>query len=244
MRYAILSDIHANLVAFQAVLEDMETRGGFDEIWCLGDIVGYGPEPHACIKLLQQYKNMCVAGNHDYVAIGRIDIASLNSDAARACQWTARQLAIEDVDYLQNLAVKLTQGNFTLVHGSPRQPLREYLISAVDADDNFSYFDSKFCLVGHSHIPRVFRQDKNGNCFAAGIPDTMKLEQEDHRLIINPGAVGQPRDGDSRASYALYDSDVQAVHHYRVGYDIEATQKRMMECGLPVSLGLRLNYGW
>ncbi len=240
---AILSDIHANLVAFQTVLEDMETRGGFDEIWCLGDIVGYGPEPHACIKLLQQYKNVSVAGNHDYAAIGRIDISSLNTDAAIACRWTARQLTSEDVDYLQNLAVKLTQGNFTLVHGSPRQPLRQYLISAVDANDNFSYFDTKFCLVGHSHVPLVFRQDKNGNCFAAGIPDTMQLEQEDHRLIVNPGGVGQPRDGDSRASYALYDSDAQVVHHYRVGYDIGATQKRMMECGLPVSLGLRLNYG-
>jgi len=243
MRCAILSDIHANLVAFQTVLEDMETRGGFDEIWCLGDIVGYGPEPHACIKLLQQYKNVSVAGNHDYAAIGRIDISSLNTDAAIACRWTARQLTSEDVDYLQSLAVKLTQGNFTLVHGSPRQPLRQYLISAVDANDNFSYFDTKFCLVGHSHVPLVFRQDKNGNCFAAGIPDTMQLEQEDHRLIVNPGGVGQPRDGDSRASYALYDSDAQVVHHYRVGYDIGATQKRMMECGLPVSLGLRLNYG-
>jgi len=221
----------------------METRGGFDEIWCLGDIVGYGPEPHACIKLLQQYKNISVAGNHDYVAIGRIDISSLNTDATIACRWTTRQLTIEDVGYLQSLDVKLTQGNFTLAHGSPRQPLREYLISAVDANDNFSYFDTKFCLVGHSHVPLVFRQDKNGNCLAAGIPDTMQLEQEGHRLIVNPGGVGQPRDGDSRASYALYDSDAQVVHHYRVGYDVGATRKRMMECGLPVSLGLRLNYG-
>ena len=243
MRHAILGDIHANLAAFQAVLEDIEIRGGFDEIWCLGDIVGYGPEPHACIELLQQYKSACVVGNHDWAAIGRIDILDFNPDAARACRWTAKQLTTEDAEYLQSLAVKLTRGDFTLAHGSPRQPIWEYLLSVDGAKDNFSDFDTRFCLVGHSHVPLIFWQTKDGNCFMTEIPDTISLEYEKHRLIINPGGVGQPRDGDPRASYAIYDSDAQVIYHYRVDYDIAVTQKQRVEYGLPLPLALRLNYG-
>lgn len=244
MKYAIISDIHANLAAFQAVLEDIEARGGFDEIWCLGDIVGYGPEPHACIELLQRYKHICVAGNHDWASIGKIDISDFNPDAAKACQWTAERLTVEDVNYLQNLAIKLTRGDFTLVHGSPRHPIWEYLLSIEEANDNFSYFDTKFCLVGHSHVPLIFQQSKNGNCFAVEVPDTIKLGSSKYRLIVNPGGVGQPRDGDPRASYAIYDSDAQTMYHYRVNYDITITQKKMVEYDLPISLVLRLNYGY
>lgn len=244
MRYAILGDIHANLVAFEAVLEDIGARGGFDEIWCLGDIVGYGPEPHTCIELLQQYKHICIAGNHDWAAIGKISISDFNPDAARACQWTAQQLTAEDIDYLGNLPVKLTQNDFTLVHGSPRYPIWEYLLSVDGAYDNFNRFDTKFCLVGHSHIPLIFRKNKNGTCFMAKSPDALNLRLGNSRLIINPGSVGQPRDGDSRASYALYDSDAQIMYHYRVNYDITITQKKMMEHKLPLPLILRLTYGY
>ncbi len=244
MRYAILGDIHANLVAFEAVLKDIEAKGGFNEIWCLGDIVGYGPEPHACIELLQQYKHICVAGNHDWAAVGKIDTSNFNPDAARACQWTAQQLTAEDANYLQNLAIKLTRGDFTLVHGSPRQPIWEYLLSVDDARDNFSYFDTNFCLVAHSHVPLIFGQDKGGKYFTAKIPNAIRLGYENHRLIINPGGVGQPRDGDPRASYALYDSEAQIMYHYRVNYDITVTQKKMMEHKLPLPLVLRLNYGY
>jgi predicted phosphodiesterase len=243
MRYAILGDIHSNLVAFQAVLDDIKSKGGFDEIWCLGDIVGYGPEPHACIELLRGYNHICVAGNHDWAAIGRIDISDFNPDAAQACQWTAKQLSGEDVNYLQKLPDKLIRGDFTLVHGSPRQPVWEYLLSADDACDNFSYFDTRFCLVGHSHMPLIFLQDEDGNCFGAKFPDEIKLSPESHRLIVNPGGVGQPRDGDPRASYAIYDSDAQVMYHYRVNYDINTTQREMVKHKLPASLIYRLNYG-
>jgi len=244
MRYAIIGDIHSNLGAFEAVLADIKTRGGFDEIWCLGDVVGYGPEPHACIKVLQQYKHICVAGNHDWAAIGKIDTSDFNPDAARANQWTARQITTTDVSYLQNLPVKLTQGDFTLVHGSPRQPIWEYLLSIEGARDSFSYFDTKICLVGHSHMPLIFQENKNGTCFVAKAPELLRLGVENHRFIINPGSVGQPRDGNPRASYMLYNSDDQIMYHYRVNYDISITQRKMIKYKLPLPLVLRLNYGY
>ncbi|MDY7018764.1 MAG: metallophosphoesterase family protein [Chloroflexota bacterium] len=244
MRYAILADIHSNLVAFQTVLADIETKGGCDEIWCLGDVVGYGPEPHACIELLRSYKHVCVAGNHDLAASGRIGLSDFNSHAARACQWTAQQLNGQDIDYLRNLPKKLVLDDFTLVHGSPRYPIWEYLLSASEACDNFSYFDTNFCLVGHSHVPSTFRLDNAGNCFCMKIPGEIKLNFQNNRLIINPGGVGQPRDGDPRASYIMYDNNAQMMYHYRIHYDIGRTQKKMTEYKLPSSLILRLNYGY
>lgn len=243
MRYAIVGDIHANLTAFEAVLADIETRGGVEEIWCLGDIVGYGPEPHACIEILRRYKHVCVAGNHDWAAIGKIATSEFNPDAAEACRWTAQQLTSEDVSYLEKLPTKLSQGDFALVHGSPRQPVWEYLVSVDSACGNFSWFDTNFCLVGHSHVPLIFQQDGGGKCLMTDVPDALGLEPENYRLIINPGSVGQPRDGDPRASYMLYDSDARIVYHYRVDYDITVTQQKMIERRLPSSLVRRLDYG-
>jgi len=248
VKYAILADIHSNLVAFQAVLQDIESKGGTDEIWCLGDVVGYGPEPHACIELLRQYKHICVAGNHDWAAIGKIDISDFNPYAAQAILWTRQQLGAGDVDYLQGLPQKIIRGDFTLVHGSPRHPIWEYLdpgwLSTKDVEDNFNRFDTKFCLVGHSHKPIVFQQDSSKDYSVAKIPSEIKLSFEGKRLIINPGGVGQPRDGDPRASYAIYDGEAQIVYHYRVSYDISATQQRMLEYNLPSPLIERLSYGY
>ncbi len=243
MKLAILGDIHANLVAFEAVLEDVEARGGFDELWCLGDVVGYGPDPHACIQLLRGYRHICVAGNHDLAAVGSIDTSDFNRDAARACEWTARQLSADDVDYLQGLPLRLERSGFTLVHGSPRQPVWEYVTSVAAACDNFTHFGTDSCLVAHSHIPLVFRQSGDGRCYGQKITGETSLAPGQDRIIMNPGAVGQPRDGDPRASYALYDSSRHVVHHCRVSYDVTATQKRMMENELPLPLVLRLYYG-
>lgn len=244
MRYGILADIHANLAAFKAVLNDLEAKGGFDEIWCLGDMVGYGPEPHACLELLLSYDHICVAGNHDWAAIGKIDTLDFNPDAARACQWTAQQLTAGDMDYLHGLPLRLERGGFTLVHGSPRDPIWEYLLSAVDAQDNFACFDTKFCLVGHSHVPLIFRREEAGHCILERLSDEVNVAMGRDRLIINPGGVGQPRDGDPRTSYAVYDSNAQTIYHYRVDYDIAVTQSKMMECQLPLSLILRLSHGY
>ncbi len=243
MRYAIIGDIHANLAAFTAVLDDIEHLGGVERVWCLGDVVGYGPDPHECIELLRQTNHVCVAGNHDWAAIGKIDTAEFNPDAAAACHWTAQQLDSADVEYLGNLPLVIQEGDFTLVHGSPREPIWEYLISTSLAKENFAYFKSQFCLVGHSHVPLVFCYDEDGACSSRQFLTSVRLALGRNRLIINPGGVGQPRDGDPRASYVIYDSETRLVSLYRVPYDIGTTQDKMVEHGLPIRLVTRLSYG-
>lgn len=212
-------------------------------MWCLGDVVGYGPDPHECIQLLRQFEPVCVAGNHDWAAIGRVDTADFNPVAAQACRWTAQQLTPEDIDYLQKLPLELCQDDFTLVHGSPREPVWEYLMSREAAQDNFACFETTYCLVGHSHVPLVFELVGSSVVYRM-FPDEGSLRLGENRLFINPGGVGQPRDGDPRASYAVYDANTKTVYHYRVEYDILTTQKRMKERGLPLSLIMRLSQGW
>jgi len=243
MRYAIIADIHANLAAFTAVLDDIERRGGAEEIWCLGDVVGYGPDPHQCIELLRQYNHVCVAGNHDWAAIGKLDTSSFNPYAAAACHWTAQQLSPEDIQYLESLPLVIEKDDFTIVHGSPREPIWEYLLSTSNAKENLAYFQSKFCLIGHSHVPLIFRYNETGACSFSQFSPHIGLALGESRMIINPGGVGQPRDGDPRASYAIYDSEAGLISLHRVSYDIDATQAKMVECGLPMPLAARLTYG-
>ncbi|RLC92984.1 MAG: metallophosphoesterase [Chloroflexi bacterium] len=244
MRCAILADIHGNLAAFEAVLEDVERRGGFDEIWCLGDVVGYGPDPSACVQLLRQHRHICIAGNHDWAAIGNIDTSYFNPYAAAAAHWTAEHLAPEDIDYLRSLPQTVQRDDFTLAHGSPREPIWEYVLSTEVARVNFSYFDTRFCLIGHSHVPVVFALGEAHHCELRQLPDELLLSQERDRLIINCGAVGQPRDGDPRASYAILDTEKLTMDHYRVVYDIAATQDKILKAGLPPRLAHRLSQGW
>ena len=243
MRCAIIADIHANLAAFKAVLDHIERRGGVEEIWCLGDIVGYGPDPCQCIELLRQYKHVCVAGNHDWAVIGKAAFSKFNPDAAIACRWTAQQLSPEDIEYLESLPEVIQKEDFTLVHGSPRQPIWEYLTSVSSAKENFAYFQSQFCLIGHSHIPMVFKYDETGTCSFSQFMPNVRLALGKDRLIINPGGVGQPRDGDPRASYAIYDDEIGMVRLYRVPYDIGITQTRMVKHNLPIRLVARLSQG-
>lgn len=247
MRHAIIADIHSNLAALTAVLDDIEHRGGADEIWCLGDIIGYGPDPRECIAILQQTTNICVAGNHDWAVIGsknEVDISEFNPDAAYADQWTAQQLNDEDTEYLSNLPLVIKRDDFTLVHGSPREPVREYLLSAGAARENLAYFETRFCLVGHSHQPVVFSCDETENCSTRYfLPDNPVPTTSKGRLIINPGSVGQPRDSNPDAAYAIYDSEQQLVRLYRIPYDIRSTQEKMQAHGLPVRLAARLSYG-
>lgn len=242
MRFAIIADIHGNLTAFEAVLDDIERRGGVEEIWCLGDIVGYGPDPHECIERLRQYRHVCVAGNHDWAAIGKISIADFNPDAALACQWTAGHLNKKGIKYLENLPLALDRDIFKLVHGSPREPIWEYIMSTGIARENFTFFQSPYCLVGHTHVPLVFKEE-DGTCTFSRLVDNIGLALGESRLIINPGGVGQPRDGDPRASYALYDSDTNMIRLHRIPYDVAAVQDRMIEKGLPIRLVTRLQQG-
>ncbi len=243
MRYAIIADIHANLAAFTAVLIDIERRGEAEEVWCLGDIVGYGPDPHQCIELLRQTNYVCVAGNHDWAAAGKIDTSEFNHDAATSCRWTAQQLTPEDIQFLKQLPPVVQKDNFTLVHGSPRNPIWEYLLSISGAQESFAYFKSRFCLVGHSHVPLVFKYSGSGACSFSQFSTNIGLVLAKNRLIINPGAVGQPRDSDPRASYAIYDSESRLIRLYRVSYDIHITQDRMVKADLPMNLIARLNHG-
>ena len=242
MRYAFIADIHSNLAALQAVLEDINSKGGVDEIWCLGDIVGYGAQPRECIQLIKKYCSVCIAGNHDLAAVGKLELSWFNPAAAEACQWTTGVLNPVDARYLEDLPLKIEKDDFTLVHGSPSNPALEYIISTGIAENNFSHFTSKFCIVGHSHIPAAFKQEGN-TAEPIHLMEGVGLVLHTHRMIVNPGSVGQPRDGDPRASWGLYEGEGLMFRLHRVEYDIKATQDKMMEARLPVTLVTRLEQG-
>ena len=253
MRHLIISDIHSNLAAFEAVLAN---AGSFDRVWCLGDVVGYGPDPDECVELLRGLPHVCVVGNHDWATLGKMDTDDFNPDARKACQWTSEQLSSSNMKYLETLPESLCEGDFTLVHGSPRHSVWEYILYPSVAEANFEYFDTRFCLVGHTHVPIIYRRRVAGpgrgnsgqacDTLAPSLNDPRALGE--HRLIINPGSVGQPRDGDPRASYAILDSGDQlndlTVEYRRVSYSVETTQARMVDRDLPVRLIMRLGYGW
>ncbi len=242
VRALIISDVHGNLAALRSVIAEGGSNGGFDQIWSLGDIVGYGPDPGACIDLIRQYDHIGVAGNHDLAAVGGIGLESFNTLAADALRWTTTQLDDDQLSYLRHLPLRLETDGFTLAHGSPRDPVWEYLVSPSSAAANFDYFTTPVCLVGHSHFPFVCKP-KDGSgvfyIFPLRLPVTLKEE----RAIINPGSVGQPRDGVPTASCALYDSDAAAITHLRAAYDIKATQERMRSFHLPEYLATRLEMG-
>ncbi len=246
MRYLIISDVHSNLAAFEAVLAD---AGSFDKVWCLGDVVGYGPDPNECVEQLRDLPHVCVVGNHDWAVLGNMDTEDFNPYAKRACLWTREQLSPSNLEYLETLPRSLVEEGFTLAHGSPRQPIWEYILNSSIAQANFEHFDTRFCLVGHTHVPVIYRShvfghNPNQACdtLTPSLNDPLVLGEE--RLIINPGSVGQPRDGDPRASYAVLDPDELTLEYRRISYPIEDTQARMMEKGLPVRLIIRLGYGW
>ncbi len=242
MRYAILADVHSNLTALEAVLKDIERRGGVDEFWCLGDIVGYGPDPRSCIEALRGVKLTAVAGNHDLAAVHKLPLTNFNPDGVAAIRWTQGQISPQDREFLAALPRTLEKGEFTLVHGSPRDPIWEYLYSASIAASSFGYFNTSYCLVGHIHTPQIFKWE-GGECSYVSFRADIGQIMGKHRLIVNPGSVGQPRDGDPCASYAIYDGEAKIMRLHRVPYDFEETQRRIMHHNLPVRLGLRLKDG-
>lgn len=242
MRALIVSDIHSNLEALESALDDARSRGGFDQVWSLGDVVGYGPDPGPCIDLLLQHDLRAVAGNHDLAAIGKLSLEAFNPYAAAANRWTAAQLSAEQVDHLAGLELRLELDEFTVVHGSPRDPIWEYVVTVQAAVASFTHFDTYWCLVGHSHIPFVCRPSAQGAEFMQ-FPLNEPVALDEQQVIVNPGSVGQPRDGDPTASYAVYDSDASTVTHHRVEYDVAATQEKMRGHDLPQDLIDRLPLG-
>ena len=243
MRIGIVADIHANLPAFEAVLRHAEVEGRIDSLWCAGDIVGYGPHPNECVALLRRYQQHAVAGNHDLAACGRMGVEEFNQAAAAAAEWTGEQLTDEAMSYLRELPQVTTEGDFTLVHGSLRWPEWEYLLSSEQAQAHLELQTTPYGLVGHSHVPFVCREEPSSPPDLRQAEDGKRVDLGGERLIFNPGGVGQPRDGDPRAAYALYDSDARAVAFHRVEYDIVATQEAMEAARLPRSLSERLGYG-
>jgi diadenosine tetraphosphatase ApaH/serine/threonine PP2A family protein phosphatase len=239
MRYALLADIHSNSAALAAVLQDIERQGTVDDLLFLGDIVGYGPDCNECVSLVKESGAISVSGNHDLASIEKLELSYFSPDAARAARWTTGQLQAGNRVYLDRLPSSVVHGDFTLVHGSPRQPVWEYLISVGSAEQNFAHFSTPYCFVGHSHLPLVFKQAGN-DVSSVKFSENIGLALEGGRYIVNPGSVGQPRDGDPHASYALFDTESRILRLRRVQYDIAAVQKRFMDAGLPVRLASRL----
>ncbi len=243
MRVLVVSDIHANYTALDAVLKD---AGAVDETWCLGDLVGYGPDPNAVIEEMRDIPNLtCLLGNHDMAAIGKMPLEAFNGEARRSLDYHQTVISASNMNFMRSLSANVkTRGEATLAHGSPRDSLWEYILNPLTARQNFDAFDTPWCFVGHSHIQCVFAwSDKNDRVtFNYAKPD---LPIHLHpRLILNPGSVGQPRDRDPLAAYAIYDTEAQTWTPRRVAYNIPEVQKRIREAGLPEKHALRIAEGW
>jgi diadenosine tetraphosphatase ApaH/serine/threonine PP2A family protein phosphatase len=221
-----------------------DAEGEWDKIWCLGDLIGYGPDPNECVALLRQHDHISLSGNHDWAVLGKLDANTFNHEARQAIDWTRAALTEETRDYLDALPTMRVDGAFTLAHASPRQPVWEYILDAHTAAINFDYFDTNYCLVGHTHVPIIFEsQDPNTIVLHPPNYDGV-IELNGMRVIINPGSVGQPRDSDPRAAYAILDLDEMTFEYRRVIYPVAETQARMRAAGMPSRLIKRLEFGW
>ncbi len=241
MRYLVISDIHANLSALKAVLANVQH---FDEVWCLGDLVGYGPDPNDCIACLRELPLVCIAGNHDWGTVGRANLLVFHNDARQILYWTRNQLSSGNYAFLSDLSTTVEVNAYVLAHGSPRDPIWEYVIDAGTAKRNFLSSEFRLAFVGHTHVPVIFEYVESEGYVKLIWPSWgTPISVEGRRLIINPGSVGQPRDGDPRASYGILDTDAQTWEVHRLSYPVEATQARMREEGLPQRMIDRLILG-
>lgn len=247
MRYGVFSDVHSNLEALEAVLgffEDLEVDGYI----CCGDLVGYGPEPDACLTRIRGLKNLAlICGNHDLAAIGRIDVEWFNPYARAAALWTRDAMSEDSRNFLAGLTARLDKPEFTMAHGTPRRPPEEYLMSAAQFRDNIEYVKVWPLFVGHSHMPVCFRSGPEGidQQFLESHQE-IELPREGgvfKPCALNPGSVGQPRDHDRRASCGVFDSDRGTFRIVRLDYDVSAVQSKIRAAGLPEYLALRLAYG-
>ena len=240
MRIAVLSDIHANLAALDAVRAELPDA--LDETWVLGDIVGYGPQPNEVIRALQEMGARSVLGNHDGAAIGTVDHEDFNPEARAAIVWTAGVVDPNARSYLATLPEVRRDGELTAVHGSPRDPVWEYITGPGVAAANLDAFETRICLFGHTHLPVVFHADDGRMQVVAATPDA-PIRINAGRALVNPGSVGQPRDGNPAAAFAVMDTEQGVVEFRRVRYDIDRTQRLMRQADLPQRLAERLSYG-
>jgi predicted phosphodiesterase len=242
MRVLVITDIHSNLIALEAVIKH---AGKVDATWCLGDMVGYGPYPNKCISLIKEQPNLiCLLGNHDAAAINMLDVSTFNPEARKSVEWTQNRLSEENEAFLRERPQVTVQGNVTLTHGSPRHPIFEYILDTRAATENFGHFDTDFCFIGHTHLPVMFYIENNSYMSRLVIPPLDETTELKPRVIINPGSVGQPRDRDPRAAYAIFDTEANTWEPYRVEYDINTMQEQMRKYELPERHIIRLESGW
>jgi diadenosine tetraphosphatase ApaH/serine/threonine PP2A family protein phosphatase len=241
MRIALLSDVHGNLPAFEAVLADIDSEAP-EEIWCLGDLVGYGAQPDACVELAQDRCDLCLAGNHDLVVLGKIDSDAFMGEAAAAAAWTSGVLEPDMREFLCTLAPRADVEGAQLYHGSPLDPIWDYVLSEPTARRSFAATSAPLVLVGHSHVALGISAG-TGRPRGGAAPAGTELELGGERLLLNPGSVGQPRDSDPRAAWLLIDKGAGRARFRRTTYPVERTQTEMRERGLPEALAARLSYG-
>jgi predicted phosphodiesterase len=239
MRTAIFGDIHANLEALQAVMADAKLQGVTDYV-CLGDVVGYNADPIACLNIIRDMKCPTVKGNHDADASENHSLENMNPIAAFALQWTREQLDDDQRLWLKQLRMVRQVADYTIVHSTLDQPVNwNYVTNRFDAMSNFAYQFTQLCFHGHTHVPKVYvKTDKVREV----TPDSVKIEPN-AKYFINAGSVGQPRDGDPRACYAIYDSENKMIFFRRIDYDMATTQEKILNAGLPEMLAERLAEG-
>jgi len=240
MRVAVISDVHANYRALDAMLRSVDATG-VDTIWCLGDTVGYGPCPNECCALVEGRSDLCLVGNHDLVVLGELDLADFNDEAAAAARWTAEVLARESRDFLERLEPTGHVHGVDLFHASARDPVWEYVLTEEAARATLELSAEPLILVGHSHVALAITQ--NGRRVAGGLAPGGAEVMLDGRWLLNPGSVGQPRDGDPRAAWLLLDLDSRSAAFQRVAYPVQLTQDEMRDRGLPQALAARLGRG-
>lgn len=244
MRFAFISDIHANLEALEAVINDIKSQR-IDEIICLGDIVGYGANPNECIELIKKNCPITLLGNHDAAAVDLLSTQNFNIHAKIAIEWTEQNLKSENRDYLRSLPLKINKDDMTLVHATPYEPNMWYYINNLDdAAYNFKYFDTKICLVGHSHNPIIIVLDNDKEILYVHQDASVNIESLGNaRLIINVGSVGQPRDRNPKSCYGIFDIEKKEFFYRRVSYNIDKAQAKMKKIRMPDFLVTRLEEG-
>jgi len=243
MRFGILGDIHGNREALTAVVDAMRAEG-VDEWVQVGDIVGYGPEPSACIDIVRSLGCVVCMGNHDAAVLGILDTAYFNNFARAAIHWTRGQLRPSDLDYLRSLQLVVQRPLYTVVHGTLHMPDQfGYVVSSVEARDSLQLQQTFMCFVGHSHVPAIYMQRAQGQLDVVFQSEAEVSVANHARVLMNVGSVGQPRDEDPRATYAIYDSDTKIAAIRRVKYDIAGVQRKLRQAGLPEMLAHRQSLG-
>lgn len=241
MKYGFFSDVHANLEALKACVIDFRSEK-LDKVFFLGDAVGYGPSPDECVKLIKEVAAVKLMGNHDYAALGLMETEFFNQYAAESMGWTKNSISRKTIEILSNFELKYELDDVLLVHSSPKEPeLWHYILDMDDAKESFDYFTHRMCLVGHTHRPFIVCKEKSGEILLS--KQTEETLSDDRQYLVNIGSVGQPRDGDPRSCYLIFDSQTRVIKHKRVAYNVKATQNDMARVGLPDYLIERLTTG-